>query len=174
MVGTLTRKAYAIHEDCVSVIWAFLSVQVVLELNATRLQGNNLTYKRTTCYLMFLSLQQILLFVQRFLFDKGWPGQSTEEDNGHSPLLQLISHNMEDLREYVYEENLWGSGNLVCILGSPMVQCRSSPKYGNDSILKGMFVIWLTFLIDDFGDASGLDNNWSKSMYGYFLQEWRR
>ena len=55
-----------------------------------------------------------------------------------------------------------------------MVQRRSSPTHGNDPILKGMFVIWLTFLIDDFGDASRLDNNWSKSMYGYFLQEWRR
>ena len=49
-----------------------------------------------------------------------------------------------------------------------MVQRRSSPKHGNDYILKGMFVIWLTFLIVDFGDASGLDNNWSKSMVTFY------
>lgn len=35
-------------------------------------------------------------------------------------------------------------------------------------VLKGMFVIWRTSSIDDFGDASGLDNNWSKSMASFY------
>ena len=35
-------------------------------------------------------------------------------------------------------------------------------------VLKCMIVIWLTFLIEDFGDASGLDNNWSKTMASFY------
>lgn len=47
-----------------------------------------------------------------------------------------------------------------------MVQRRSSlPNKAvitMSGVLKGVIVIWLTSLIDDFGDASSFDNNWSQ------------
>jgi hypothetical protein len=53
-----------------------------------------------------------------------------------------------------------------------MVQRRSSlPNMAMitlSGVLKCMIVIWLTFLIEDFGDASGLDNNWSKTMASFY------